>query len=405
MSGFGGVWTRLLAGAIEAARVTLRDLDDTDVPAPLTRIAAAQGGRLPPPLAGRLLAELDSNEWLRSKVAEDFAEDESDPSWLFLHRPGAWWLSLAELADAAEQSDMQRKLAATEDKLAAAEAKMAVAAKRAKEQKKEAAAAIARVKSLEASSRSEVAARNAVEMEKLDAIRADLAESEDSLRSLRGEHLELQVAFDGLRRRLAKARRSRGSSGAGPGGSSFIPGDPVKLARMIDLQSAAFGRTVKKTLSGSVGDERPLALGAGVRPDSSDAIRWLIDLEEAVVVLVDGYNAQFHMGEADFTSGASRRRLVEVLQRVRNAATAPHRVVAVFDSTLPGARDARTSLGGVEVRFAEEDRIADEEIVEMAAEFENVVVISSDREVREGAEANGAVVLWSEALAAWVARS
>ena len=47
----------------------------------------------------------------------------------------------------------------------------------------------------------------------------------------------------------------------------------------------------------------------------------------------------------------------------------------------------------------------DEEIVELAAGLDDVVVISSDREVREQAEADGAVVLWSEALAQWLARS
>ena len=58
----------------------------------------------------------------------------------------------------------------------------------------------------------------------------------------------------------------------------------------------------------------------------------------------------------------------------------------------------------MEIRFAADDRIADEEIVELAAELDDVVVISSDREVREQAEAGGAVVLWSEALAQWLAR-
>ena len=90
---------------------------------------------------------------------------------------------------------------------------------------------------------------------------------------------------------------------------------------------------------------------------------------------------------------------------MRSAAPAKHRFVVVYDSTLPGARDARTSLGGVEVRFAVEERIADEEIVEMAAHIDRVVVVSSDRAVRDGAEASGAVVLWSEAVADWVARS
>jgi predicted RNA-binding protein with PIN domain len=91
--------------------------------------------------------------------------------------------------------------------------------------------------------------------------------------------------------------------------------------------------------------------------------------------------------------------------RLRSSAVSKHRVVVVYDSTLPGDRDARTSAGGVEVRFAVEERIADEEIVEMAGNLDNAVVITSDRAVREDAAAGGAVVLWSEALERWLHRS
>ena len=146
-------------------------------------------------------------------------------------------------------------------------------------------------------------------------------------------------------------------------------------------------------------------MAPGVRPDSSDAIRWLLGLDESVVVLVDGYNVQFHIDDKDFTSGGARRRLVEALKRLRTASPSKHRIVVVYDSTLPGERIARTSLGGVEVRFADKDRIADEEIVEMTSELPRAVVISSDRAVRDGAEGNGAVVLWSESLAAWLERA
>lgn len=405
MSSFGGIWLRVLGGAVEAARKTLRDLDDTEVPAPLARVAASQGGRLPPPLAGRLLAELDGNEWLRAKVADDFDGDESGPSWLFLNRPDGWWLQLVDSAIAAEEDQQQRKLEAAEAKLETLEERRALAARRAKEHKKVAADSQARAKRIEASVKGDVAARLAVETAESDSLRAQLSATEARLRSLRLEHQELQAAFDGLRSRLAKARRSRGSAGTGDGTTSFVPGDPIKLARMLDLQNAAFGRDLAIPAEAAEPVADPLVLAAGVRPDASDAIRWLIGLEEAAVVLVDGYNAQFHIDRSDFTSGSARRHLVEVLQRLRGAAPIGHRVVIVYDSTLPGSRDARSSLGGVEVRFAADDRIADEEIVEMSAGLARVVVISSDREVREGAEANGAVVLWSEALAAWVGRA
>ena len=183
-----------------------------------------------------------------------------------------------------------------------------------------------------------------------------------------------------------------------------MPSDPVKLGRLLDLQTASFGRNPGAAVVPDQDKADPLTLDPGVRPDSSDAIRWLLNLDEAVVVEVDGYNAQFHIDRGDFTSGAARRKLIDALKRLRTSATIKHRVVVVYDSTLPGERVARSSVAGVEIRFAEKERIADEEIVEMADSLDRVVVISSDREVREGSDDTGAVVLWSEALAAWLER-
>ena len=93
MSGFGGVWPRVLERAIDAGRLVLQDLEDREIPASLSRVAASQGGRLPPPLATRLLSEMDKNDWFRERVAADFTGDEADPSWLFVHRPDGWWVA------------------------------------------------------------------------------------------------------------------------------------------------------------------------------------------------------------------------------------------------------------------------------------------------------------------------
>ena len=405
MSSFGGIWPRILSGAVEAARATLRGLDDSEVPAQLARIAASHGGRLPPPLAVKLLTELDANAWLRDKVAEDFEGDDGDPSWLFLHRPDRWWLSLVDQAIQAENREQEHKLEDLRASLVALEQRRALAAGKAKEHKKAAARSAAELKRLSADRRSEAVARHATESAELESLQTRLTDATASLERMELERRELQTGFDALRTRFAKARRTRGSDSSEGQGSSFVPSDPVKLARMLDLQTAAFGRDLRAPVTRPQLNPDPLALESGVRPDSSDAIRWLVGLERPVVVLVDGYNAQFHIDGSDFTSGTSRRNLVEALQRLRATATVKPRVVVVYDSTLPGSRDARTSLGGVEVRFAPDDRIADEEIIEMTADLPDVVVISSDREVREGAEHNGAVVLWSEALAAWVGRT
>ena len=295
-------------------------------------------------------------------------------------------------------------MAELEGRLRQSEEKRLLATRRAKELKKEAAAAKQSARDRADSAKSAAERRFTTELEQAAALREQLQVERARHVELDARHVQLQNAFAVLRARLAKARRGRVDQPDSGGASSSLPSDPVKLARMLDLQASALGRDSERAKTAKPELPDPLLLRAGVRPDSSDAIRWLVGLEEPVVVLVDGYNAQFHIDREDFTSGSARRQLVGALKRLRAAAAKKHRFVVVYDSTLPGDRDARTSLGGVEVRFAVEERIADEEIVEMAADIDRVVVISSDRAVRDGAEARGAVVLWSEALGAWFGR-
>lgn len=405
MSGFGNVWLTVLDGAIVAGRSALRDLDAKEIPASLNRVAAYQGGRLPPPLATRLLTEIDKNDWLRDKVVDAWDGESGEPSDLFLNRPAEWWIDLNEFADAAGASQHNRQLDDLQARLQQVEAKKEKATRKATDLQKAAQEAERRRKELVDAARRAAEERYTAEIAEMDELQSDLAAAKEALSELKVEHRELQDAFDVVRSRLAKVRRHRFDDDADqPGGSSSLPRDPVKLARLLDLQSAEMGRDVGSVQVTPSAESTLLVIAPGVRPDSSDAIRWLLALDQAVVVLVDGYNAQFHIDGSDFTSGGARRRLVEALKRVRTASTVKHRIVVIYDSTLPGSRAGRTSLGGVEVRFAEKDRIADEEIVDMTKTLDHVVVISSDRAVRDGAEANGAVVLWSEALEQWLAR-
>ncbi len=405
MSGLSGPWLRVLAEAIDAARAVLRDLDETDIPGGLARVAAYQGGTLPPPLAKSLLQELDDNEWLRGKVAAAWSGAEDSPSGLFLRRPSQWWAEVtAAAADEAEDTQ-RRKIEQLEARLQQEQGKRKAAQGRAKELKRAAREASQAAKSQTEQAKKASEQKIAAELAAATETSASLAAREEELARLQSEHLALQAAFGTLRSRYAKARRERIGSGGETGERSSLPNDPIKLARMLDMQTAELGRDLSRPPPLPAKKSASLQLAAGLRPDSSDAIRWLLGLNQVVTVLVDGYNAQFHLDPADFTSGAARRHLLEVLRRLRATARTKHHVVVVYDSILPGDRSARTSLSGVEIRFAADDRIADEEIVEMTTMAERTVVISSDREVREGAERNGAVVLWSEALADWVRRA
>jgi predicted RNA-binding protein with PIN domain len=403
MSSFRGAWITVLGDAVAAGRSVLRELDGREVPASLRRVAAYTGGNLPPPLATSLLNEIENNEWFRDKVCDEWSGEPGSVADLFLNRPGGWWMEVAGAVAKSTTGEGEAQVGELEKRLARLEEKMQKATDRISEQRKEIDTERRRAKEMVESAREAIEAKYAREVASAAEVRAEAESLIERLEGLESEHRDLQEAFATLRSRYAKARRLRPEESGAGGGS--MPSDPVKLARLLDLQTASFGRTARDVPTGDVvAPDSPLSLDAGIRPDSADAMRWLIGLTDPAVVLVDGYNAQFHIDRSDFTSGAARRKLVEALRRLREASTARHRVVVVFDSTLPGERLPRSSLGGIEIRFTEQDAIADEEIVAMAENLDRVVVVSSDREVREGAEGNGAVVLWSEALAEWLGR-
>ena len=114
--------------------------------------------------------------------------------------------------------------------------------------------------------------------------------------------------------------------------------------------------------------------------------------------MVDGYNVLFRLADEAVISGGGRERLAAALRRLHRQSSGRHPVIVVYDSSLGGERSSSRS-GGLEVRFAAQDRLADDEIAEIAADASGrVVVVSSDREVRDRATAVGAVALWSETL-------
>ena len=147
----------------------------------------------------------------------------------------------------------------------------------------------------------------------------------------------------------------------------------------------------------------PLRLPPGVRPDAAEAVDWLLAAAPPATVIVDGYNAAFLLTDAGVPA-AARRRLELELSRLPTLAAGRLTVIVVYDAQDPLA-GAGIRKGNIEVVFTD-GRTADEHIVALAGDLAGrLVVVSNDREVRDGAEAAGAVGLWSSALAAWVGRA
>lgn len=138
--------------------------------------------------------------------------------------------------------------------------------------------------------------------------------------------------------------------------------------------------------AGAVGG-RPLALPAGLEPDTTEAARWLA--EQAALLLLDGYNIVLTLLPGRPLE-EQRRWLVDRVRPlvVRDGA----RPVVVFDGA--GVSGRMRDTGGVEVRFTAGGASADDEIVFMvAATDEPVLVMTDDAELRARVRAEGGDVV------------
>lgn len=381
----------LLAGAIDAARSALADLETDEVPAKLRRVAASSSRRLPAPLADTLLRQLEDHEWLRLAAADLAGDDEA--ARLFLLRPDGWEASLAELEGAAGERNLTDRVRALEKALAAAERERDVARERAGRALSDAEEARRQAADHAASVRSRVAAAQKESADELREVRAALRRAEETIGRL---ERDLERAAD----RVAALRAAKpAKTSTSPQTTKPPTGgwkDVVEMGRAIDTFLAAARPDPVAAKPGPVAAE-PFRLPVGVAPDSPDALRWLAQVRGSVTLVVDGYNAAFHVHGDDFSTAEAREALVGRLARYKRSASANLKVIVVFDSA-PGQLGP-AGPGAVEVRWEHD---ADESVRQLARSTEGrVAVMSSDREVQAGADRAGAVVIWSEALVTW----
>ncbi len=153
----------------------------------------------------------------------------------------------------------------------------------------------------------------------------------------------------------------------------------------------------------SKGQRMPLVLPRAVFDDSVEAARFLIRVP-GVLVLVDGYNLAKWKWPA-VPPRDLRARLGGVLADVSSRTDAD--VCVVYDGVDEGGaiRPVGAARVGVRVLFSSGEVEADDVILDMVASTPNwraVVVVSSDRRVRDGVARLGANVLSSQQFgAAW----
>lgn len=408
---------RLLRQVVEVARGTLRDMEWRDVPQSMHQVAQSTGQRLPAPLEKRLLREIDQDGWLREQAAGDFdgSEESDDPyeaaAALFLLRPDGWQDRLEgirrDLRDA-WNSDRIKRLERRIRNLDSDLKKWKRDARRAHRDAEE----VRR----EAERRVEHAweeARSTVEPELIET--CDRLQRDN--RRLNGELEETRAELEETLRRLAETRGDLERERRIEHGPPARPGrlnvwadmDAVEAARRLDeVVQAFFPGPAPVEVELVPAAEEPLVLPAGMAPNSRAAVEWLLELDRPFTLLVDGYNVTGKMYPPDqyppdqFSWPETRDRLQNDLAELKVRAKASPRITVVWDSALASETSAETLPNGIEVRYTGEGWKADDELIDLARELgPSAAVVSSDREVREGAQRAGSLGLWSEALAAW----
>ena len=381
----------ILRPAADRLRQALKRMESEDVPASLRSLAESSARRLPPPLVRRALQELDGSEWLRAEVAAESELDPGSPAALFVDRPEQWESRLRDLADDAarrqqreDHSRLERELAAAlgrieelESELKAGDREVAAAEKKARDRLRsevEAAERLRRRAETQAREEAHEASRLASRVERLE---AELREAEHRV--------------DSLRALLEKERRANTTPEPVRTTRGWFPDDALEMATELDRIFTAVRLVPLPDGSEPMGPGRVGGLPDGVRPDRVDGVRWL--MKQTHSWLIDGYNVAYQV--VDEPTPVTRSRLISAVGRLVGLSAAGSMMAVVFDSSvdtssLPADRRVR-------VVYAPS---ADEWIIEHSSK--NTVVVSSDRRVREGAEARGAIGLWAEALAEWI---
>lgn len=398
----------LFRRALEAAAKALRDLKAGQVPPELRRVA----GRplpLPPPLSASLLKGIDRYDWLREKAAE--AWPEADPkaagpdqaSALLLLRPPGWAARVAALAAGAGAKQAQARAEGLKGELRAARAEAVEGKRRARAAEQEARRQAGEARRLLEAEQAAVQAMRAGGARDESAHAAEV--QREGARAARAaaerDRAMLQVAE--LKEALVEERRARRVAealAAEREGSGSWSGEALELAVRLD-QTALMARPPAPRPRGPAGSRKGarLRLPSKVLPDRREAVDWLAGRTGPGTLIVDGYNLAFVLtGSGD--PAPSREAVLMVLERLWRVARGPLRIVVAFDSRFESA--VAEEPGFAEVRFFTGEQGADRGIIELAGEIGGpVVVVSSDREVREGSEAAGAVAVWSEAVAEW----
>ncbi|WP_043807804.1 NYN domain-containing protein [Desulfatibacillum aliphaticivorans] len=120
----------------------------------------------------------------------------------------------------------------------------------------------------------------------------------------------------------------------------------------------------------------------------------------SVHVIIDGYNLAHALGLLDGFGGdeleQARDDLCDMLAMYKKAKA--HKITVVFDAQYAPEYETRNdTIKGIRIKYSPHGRLADSVIKNMARkEKERAIVVSSDRDVAESAQASGAAAVSSQ---------
>jgi predicted RNA-binding protein with PIN domain len=397
---------RLLRSAIEYAVLMGDEITKRKAPVPVPREVRSVSGkaRIPTASLGRLRRAIDGDEAFRTAIAAGALPELVDPiGILWLQRPDGWEAQVEQLV--AEQAD------------AAAEADLRVSVRREEKRRRAAEQVAVRL-------RADIAERE-VSIEslraELDGLRADVVKAEDEVAELRAELVDLRIEARHARdREAAAAARLDAALGA----PSMSNGDADQRVEEIGVEEphvevngvdpgavaelARATRELAGRLEALLPSEapppgpraearRPLRLPGGVIASSAEAAEFL--MRSDAVVLIDGYNVA-KLAWPNRTLEAQRTQLLDALENLARRFGSD--LTVVFDgASVVGAHTSRRRL--VRVVWSSEGVIADDVIrdeVRRLPSARAVVVVTNDAEIITDVKALGANVVASNALLA-----
>jgi len=349
---------------------------------------------------------------------------------LFLRRPPGWEEEWSELLADAEAEDRRRgehqaeleasrradaaatRLARQRDELDALRDDLAGLRATVDAERSERVELARRLEEVTADLRTAVGERDRAVGE-LAASRRSLAELHDELRAVRSgvdpetvagreRRLEsvaaLRAALSGVLSELARVEEDLvalsddlSETAGGEGGSEPVGGPPATSSAAPAPDPTRQARSERR---------RPIQLRRGVLEGSPSAVDQLLRVP-GVVVFVDGYNLGMSVWRS-LEPAALRERTVGFLTDVATRTGA--RIVVVFDGGEVGERLPVHTPLGVRTLYSPTGVEADDVLIDLVGEYpveQPVVVVSSDRRVREGVRRGGANPVRSEELWAW----